>query len=418
MRRHLVLAKSGFIAGTAALLILSSGVASSAAATSTVSNRPADILPCDSLGALPVVGTVCGMVDSIVVSTLPATGGLPLATANSAAAVPSAGSGATSPVSGLIPNTGSLANVQVPVQICGISVGAISSAATGACPATGPTATGSDASLANVVVPVQVCGVSVGAISGTATGACPATGPAIISGGSPSSGTAVIQPGAGSAVDVLAPIQVCGVSVGAIDANATGACPATGPSAASGGTGGGLATVAAAAQVCGIGVGAISAKATGACPATGPSVTGGGGLINIPLNVQVCGVSVGALGSTAVGSCPTAATTPPTTVPTTPTTVPGAPDTTTATTAVDTTTIPGATDTTTPGAGTKPANIAPFEGGTSTTTPAGAGNGGGGSNLPVTGISITVLMLAGAAMLHWGVLARLLAGRKLRRPTV
>ncbi len=389
MRRYLVLAKSGLIAGTAAFLILSSGAASSASADSTVSNRPTDILPCDSAGGLPVVGTVCATVDSIVASILPATGGLPLPTANSAAALPGGGSPGTGPISGLIPNTGSLVNVQVPVQICGISVGAISSGATGACPATGPSATSSDA------------------------------GPAIISGGTPSSGTAVIQPGAGSAVGVLAPIQVCGVSVGAIDASATGACPATGPSAAGGGSGGGLATVAAATQVCGIGVGAINAKATGACPATGPSVTGGGGgLINIPLTVQVCGVSVGVLGSNTVGSCPTAVTTPSTTVPTTPITVPAPPDTTTATTAIGTTTIAGATDTTTPAAGTRSANIAPFEGDTSTTTPAGAGGGGGGGDLPVTGISITLLVLAGAAMLHWGLLARLLAGRKLRRPMV
>ena len=50
----------------------------------------------------------------------------------------------------------------------------------------------------------------------------------------------------------------------------------------------------------------------------------------------------------------------------------------------------------------------------------GGGDNGGGDNgggdLPVTGISLTVLVLGGAALLHWGIVARLIAARKVRRP--
>ena len=49
----------------------------------------------------------------------------------------------------------------------------------------------------------------------------------------------------------------------------------------------------------------------------------------------------------------------------------------------------------------------------------GGGDGGGdngGGDLPVTGISLTVLVLGGAALLHWGIVARLIAARKVRRP--
>lgn len=122
--------------------------------------------------------------------------------------------------------------------------------------------------------------------------------------------------GTGGLINVSVPVQVCGIGIGAVS---VGSCPSTGAFAKTGGADPAAVATGVAAQGCGVSVGAVGASATGACPAAGPTVAPGtgGGLTDVGVSALVCGVAVGALGGTSTRSCPQVAATPASTVPAT-----------------------------------------------------------------------------------------------------
>jgi hypothetical protein len=381
-RAKTFLARSGLAASVTALLI-------SGASVTHAAPQPADT-PITCSSGLEIVGTVCDVANSVVDALIPATA--------SPITVP-AGVVPDLPLPSLPPTPLDGVTVTVPVHVCNITAGADDVGIDSGC-VNAPVTVINDGSL-QVAAPVQVCGVSIGALTSSATGNCPATGPTITDG--PSGGLAA----------VAAPVQICGITLGALNSSATGDCPATGPTAILG-SGAGILGISAPLQLCGSAVGALDSDAAADCPSAGPTGGGGtgGGPISVGVPLQICGVAASANGAGG-GSCPESApatTTPATTPSTTPaTTVPGAPD----------SMAPGAGGTTdtsvdpssaSEGIGAATANVSSDDDDSSSDP-----SSDGSSNLPVTGLSITVLLLGGAALIHSGLLARFVSARRLRR---
>ncbi|MCU1387007.1 MAG: hypothetical protein JWL72_345 [Ilumatobacteraceae bacterium] len=389
------LTRTALAAGSAALVI-SAGVGASSAAPAA---HPADTpLTCNS--GQQLVGTVCTVLTGAADALLP-NGGPNVVVTVPASAVPDVPTTLPAPL-----NT-SLVTVNVPVQLCDVTVGAVDGTADGSCPATpasGPSvSTGGAGPLVGIAAPVQVCGDSVGAVNGAATAPCPATGPSTVGDGS-----------TGGLVGLAAPVQVCGVTVGAVDASAVGACPTSGPTAVTG-TGGGLSAVGAGIQACGSSIGAGHATSIGDCPARGQAVGGGDGALTLNVPVQVCGETAGASGGAANGSCPEAAV--PATDPapaTTPATVP--PGSATSNVANDIT----ATTTGNDASQLAPvANVAnPDDSSASGAGSGSSGSGDGNGSLPVTGISIVAILLGAGALMQSGIIAKMIAARKVRHTAV
>lgn len=383
------LARSG-VAAASTVLIISTGVGSSRAAPLA---HPADTpVACNS--GSPVVATLCDAVISVTDAAIP--NGSTTITAPPLP-VPDL------PIPALPPLLGDGVTVTLPVQTCTNGVGnatTVGDATAGGCVAATPgVSIGANGGLISVSAPVQVCNVAIGAVNGSSAGACPATGPTSTDAGTGS-----------GLVDLAAPIQLCGITLGAINSAASGACPATGPTAVTG-TGRGVLNVGIAAQVCGVAVGAVDASAAGVCPATGPTAGGGTstGPINVTVPIQVCGVSTGTNGGAARSSCPENA--PTTTVAaTTPSTTPGS-TATTASPANDFTATTAAAD-----SGSL-ANAAPGSDAMES-DPTGAGGDGGSGSLPITGISVTLMVLGAGALVELGLVTRRVASRKVHRTVV
>ena len=382
------LARSGLAVSVTALLI------SGASVTHAAAPQPADT-PITCSSGLQIVGTVCDVANSVVNALIPATaspitvpaGAVPDLALPSLPPTPLDGVTVTVPVT-------------VPVHVCNITAGADDVGIDSGC-VNAPVTVINDGSL-QAAAPVQVCGVSIGALNSSSAGGCPATGPTITDG--PDDGLA----------GVAAPVQICSISIGARDSAALGDCPATGPTAITG-SGAGVLGISAPLQLCGSAVGALDSDAAGDCPDAGPTGGGGtdGGPISIGAPLQICGVAASA-GSSGGGSCPESA--PATTVPAT--TVPATTPTTPATTAPDGTAPAGGgtTDTSvdplsaSEGIGVANATVSEPDANSSSNP-----SSDGSSSLPVTGLSVTVLLLGGAALIHSGLLARLVSARRLRR---
>ena len=136
--------------------------------------------------------------------------------------------------------------VVAPVQVCGIGVAVLGDAAAGCDdaqvsattdqapasePATGPAEQAEDAVLSGndldlaAVLPVQVCGVAV-AVGGDSSSSCDAatsSGSTGASGGGSTSGEDAVASGNDVDAVAVAPVQVCGISVGVLG-DAEGSC--------------------------------------------------------------------------------------------------------------------------------------------------------------------------------------------------
>ncbi len=355
--------RAAVTAGSATMLAVALlGPASSASAASR---------PSDGLSACPLLGSVLTTV-GVNCSTLPIVDGTSPAPASTPAipALPVVGDilpPATLPVVTIPAGVPDIANVSVPVQVCGVSAAVLGNAGA-SCPASGPTAASADGTtggpIIDATVPVQVCGISIGVVGGAGS-SCPASGPSVA--GSGADGAT-----GGGLLGASLPVQVCGISVGALDGSATSGCPATGPTAGTG---------------------------------------TGGGLLGVTVPAQVCGISVGLLGGSSA-SCTRPTTNPIELVPAT--TAPTATTTPVATTVVSATTAV-ADDTTAPGnsndAAFAPAGNGPSTGNeTAYVAPSSTPN----SSLPLTGIGVTALVVCASGLLGWGSIARFIASRKVR----